>query len=240
MRQDMSQNKNQTNNNKVSKVASENMSEQKRSLRHNSSNLKGSILSGGIPSRRTSHAETQESSFLLSNKGFHSSDTLKDAPDLVCLSHLRWNFVFQRPQHLLTRFAQGQRVFFIEEPIFSLDSTYSGEIGEMGRVDVSRHESGVWVVVPHLKQGLSEQAVNAAQQVLLDGLFAEHEIYKYICWYYTPMAMAFTRHLEPLAVVYDCMDELSAFKGASPVLREREAELFSRADLVFTGGQSPL
>jgi UDP-galactopyranose mutase len=93
-------------------------------------------------------------------------------------------------------------------------------------------------VVPHLREGLSEEAVNAAQQVLLDALFAEHEISKYICWYYTPMARAFTRHLEPLAVVYDCMDELSAFKGASPLLREREAELFSRADLVFTGGQS--
>jgi UDP-galactopyranose mutase len=69
-------------------------------------------------------------------------------------------------------------------------------------------------------------------------LFAQQEIRKYICWYYTPMALAFTRHLEPMAVVYDCMDELSAFKGASPVLKEREAELFGRADLVFIGGQS--
>jgi len=52
------------------------------------------------------------------------------------------------------------------------------------------------------------------------------------------MAIAFTRHLQPQAVVYDCMDELSAFQGASPTLKNYEAELFSRADLVFTGGQS--
>jgi UDP-galactopyranose mutase len=236
----MSQNKNKTqNNNVVSNIASENMGGQKRTLRDKSSNLKGNILSGAIPSRRTSHAEKQESSFLhLSNKGFHSSDTLKDAPDLICLSHLRWNFVFQRPQHLLTRFAKEQRVFFIEEPIYSLDSNYSEETAGVGRVDVSRHESGVWVVVPHLKEGLSEPEAIAAQQLLLAHLFAEHEIGKYIFWYYTPMALAFTRHLEPMAVVYDCMDELSAFKGASPILKECEAELFRRADIVFTGGQS--
>jgi UDP-galactopyranose mutase len=52
------------------------------------------------------------------------------------------------------------------------------------------------------------------------------------------MAIAFTRHLDPLVVIYDCMDELSAFKGANPTLKAREAELFSSADLVFTGGVS--
>lgn len=75
-------------------------------------------------------------------------------------------------------------------------------------------------------------------KLLIDGLFAEHHINKYICWYYTPMAIAFTRHLQPQAVVYDCMDELYAFKGAPPALKKYEAELFRRADLVFTGGQS--
>ncbi len=153
-----------------------------------------------------------------------------DTPDIVCLSHLRWNFVYQRPQHLLVRCAQGQRVFFIEEPIFSPEP--------LGRLDVSQDNNGVVVVVPHLPEGLSQEAVNADLKVLIDGLFAEHNIRKYICWYYTPMAIAFTSHLQPLAIVYDCMDELSAFKGASPALKNNEAELFRRADLVFTGGQS--
>jgi UDP-galactopyranose mutase len=154
----------------------------------------------------------------------------KDTPDLVCLSHLRWNFVFQRPQHLLTRCTQARRVYFIEEPIFSGDP--------VGRLEVTQDSSGVWVVVPHLQEGLNEEAIASAQKVMIDGLFAEHGIHQYICWYYTPMAIAFTQHLKPLAVVYDCMDELSAFKGASPLLKECEAELFRRADLVFTGGQS--
>ncbi|AFZ14363.1 UDP-galactopyranose mutase [Crinalium epipsammum PCC 9333] len=153
-----------------------------------------------------------------------------ETPDLVCLSHLRWNFVFQRPQHLLTRCTQGRRVFFIEEPMFTTDA--------VGRLDVTQHKSGVWVVVPYLQEGLSGDAIASAQKVLLDALFAEHNIAQYICWYYTPMAMSFTQHLNPLAVVYDCMDELSAFKGASPALKEYEAELFRRADLVYTGGQS--
>jgi UDP-galactopyranose mutase len=234
----MSKNNGQMKNGNVSNNVSQQIRKGKQDTPY-----KSTSLNENISSTRTSNSETQESSFLnLSNKSFHSSDTLKDAPDLVCLSHLRWNFVFQRPQHLLTRFAQGRRVFFIEEPMFSSDTSVLPEtakdIGGVGWLDVTRHDSGVWVVVPHLQEGLSEEAANAAQQVLLNALFAEHEISKYICWYYTPMARAFTRHLEPLAVVYDCMDELSAFKGASPLLREREAELFSRADLVFTGGQS--
>jgi len=239
----MSENKGQLKNDNVSNIASQQMGEGKPTARQESRTLKGSILSGGSSSTRTSSVEARDlSSLESSNKGLNGHAPSTDAPDLVCLSHLRWNFVVQRPQHLLTRCAQARRVFFIEEPIFSTDTSVPPEtakaIGGVGWLDVTRHESGVWVVVPHLREGLSEEAVNAAQQVLLDALFAKHEISKYICWYYTPMARAFTRHLEPLAVVYDCMDELSAFKGASPLLREREAELFSRADLVFTGGQS--
>jgi UDP-galactopyranose mutase len=150
--------------------------------------------------------------------------------DLVCFSHLRWDFVYQRPQHLLSRFAKERRVFFVEEPTF-------GE-GPM-RLDVSVRDCGVHVVVPRLPQALeSEGALDAVQRGMIDRLFAEHDIIKPILWYYTPMAMSWTGHLQPAATIYDCMDELSAFKGAPPALKEREAELFKRADLVFTGGQS--
>ena len=170
-------------------------------------------------------------SLYLSNPEFEAKESsFPDAPDLVCLSHLRWNFVYQRPQHLLSRCVQKQRVFFIEEPIFG---PYPS-----ARLDVSMDESGVCVVVPQLIGSLSEEEATAAQQVLIDDMFTQAQINKYILWYYTPMAVTFTRHLEPLVVVYDCMDELSAFQGAPPALRESEAELFSRADIVFTGGQS--
>jgi UDP-galactopyranose mutase len=152
------------------------------------------------------------------------------APDLICLSHLRWNFVYQRPQHLLTRFAQGRRVFFIEEPILGNEPT--------ARLEVRQDKSGVWVAVPHLPEKTSPEAAIAAQQQLLDNLMAEYEIQSYLCWYYTPLALAFTQHLQPLVTIYDCMDELSAFAGASPALKQYEAQLFQRADLIFTGGQS--
>lgn len=150
-------------------------------------------------------------------------------PDLVCLSHLRWDLVFQRPHHLLTRCARDRRVFFIEEPVFGDNRL---------RYDIQPRQNGVQRVVPHLPDGLDEAAMIAAQRALLDALFAEQRIHAHILWYYTPMALPFTRHLRPLATVYDCMDELSAFAGAPPALRQREAELMRRADLVLTGGQS--
>jgi UDP-galactopyranose mutase len=150
--------------------------------------------------------------------------------DLVCFSHLRWDFVYQRPQHLLTRCARDRRVFFFEEPSFD----------DGPRLEVRRNEEGVHVVVPHLPERVRGNRVEeeALLRALLASLFAEHRIREHALWYYTPMAVAWTRHLKPLAVVYDCMDELSAFKFAPAELREREAELFRRAHLVFTGGQS--
>lgn len=151
-------------------------------------------------------------------------------PDLVCLSHLRWDFVYQRPQHLLSRFARQRRVFFIEEPLFTDVPA--------ARMDVSRREDGLHVVVPHLPQEMRGEETDGVMRELVDRLYQEQAIGEHVLWCYTPMAMGWAAHLQPLATVYDCMDELSAFKGAPQSLREREQELFSRADLVFTGGQS--
>lgn len=150
--------------------------------------------------------------------------------DLLVFSHLRWDFVYQRPQHLLSRFATGQRVFFWEEPEFRDNALPS--------LKISPREDLLTVVVPELPTGGSEQQSWALQQELLAGFLEDEAIEDYICWYYTPMARNFTRNLQPAAVVYDCMDELSAFRGAPPGLTRAEEELFSIADLVFTGGQS--
>lgn len=155
----------------------------------------------------------------------------KHLPDMVCLSHLRWNFVWQRPQHLLSRFAKNQRVFFVEEPIVNDDTR--------DRLDIQRHESGVTVVVPHVSRERWEAGDGEpALHELFDSLFIDQNIGEYFFWYYTPMALEWTKHKKPLAIVYDCMDELAAFKGAPPQLIEREKQLFETADLVFTGGQS--
>jgi UDP-galactopyranose mutase len=151
-----------------------------------------------------------------------------NSPDLICLSHLRWNFVFQRPQHLMTRFATRGRVFFFEEPIF--DATQS-------ELRTSR-DQGVYVCVPHLPEGLTRAAITTELRRLLHQLQASFAIDHPIVWYYTPMALDFARDLPARAIVFDCMDELSAFRGAPPELLAQESELLNRADLVFTGGQS--
>ncbi|MBC7794181.1 MAG: NAD(P)-binding protein, partial [Clostridia bacterium] len=147
-------------------------------------------------------------------------------PDLVCLSHLRWQFVFQRPQHLMTRFGRDRRVFFVEEATFGASGV---------SLDVRRCPSGVYVVTPRLPDG--EDAI-AVQRTLIDQLFTDHEIVNPVLWYYTPMAFDFTRHVSASAVIYDCMDELSHFVNAPPELVTLERELFERADHVFTGGRS--
>ena len=150
--------------------------------------------------------------------------------DLVCFSHLRWDFVYQRPQHLLSRSAKSRRVFFVEEPIFGNCSM---------RMDIREAEPGLHVVVPHLPEGLrSEVAINAVMKEMTRQLFLDHDINEYVFWYYTPMALNFTDQFSPVASVYDCMDELSAFKGAHSRLPLLEKELFRRVDLVFTGGRS--
>lgn len=152
------------------------------------------------------------------------------APDLVCFSHLRWDFVYQRPQHLLTRAALERRVFFVEEPLFGNGSM---------RLEVVERDNGVKVAVPHLPDGLrSEIATTALMKEMLHRLFLQHGIRDYIFWYYTPMALGFTKNFSPVASIYDCMDELSAFKGAHSRLAEFEQELFQQVDLVFTGGQT--
>jgi len=147
--------------------------------------------------------------------------------DFVCFSHLRWHFVHQRPQHLMTRFARESRLFFVEEPV----PTDAAE----PHLDVHGTDAGVTLLVPRIPAGVDAEA---AQRTLLDRHFADAGVTRPILWYYTPMSLAFSDHLEASAVVYDCMDELSAFKGAPPQLVERERALMERADLVFTGGYS--
>lgn len=149
--------------------------------------------------------------------------------DLVCFSHLRWGFVFQRPNHLLSRFSKHQRVFFIEEPIF-----HEGE----DKLHIDNYNENLYVVTPHIKSGLSESEVHQRQRKFITNLMTNMKVNRYFSWYYTPMALPFTDHLNPELVVYDCMDELSAFKFAPPELTIREKELFKKADIVFTGGHS--
>ncbi|KQR94791.1 hypothetical protein ASG01_02675 [Chryseobacterium sp. Leaf180] len=144
---------------------------------------------------------------------------------LLCFSHLSWNFVFQRPQHLLTRFAKIYQVLYFEEP----------KIGESHHYTVD-FQDGVYIVQLFVTR--HDEETNAEIAKLIKSVIKEYEIQSYISWYYTPMALDFTYELSPELVIYDSMDELSAFKFAPPRLLALEDELFQMADIVFTGGQT--
>lgn len=149
---------------------------------------------------------------------------------VVCFCHLRWNFVYQRPQHLLTRCQSLAQVHLWEEPVFHDADTAS--------LSCSETPEGVRVLTPVLPNGTGDQEAIALQRELLDEYMSAQSIENFIAWYYTPMALRFSDHLAPEVTIYDCMDELSAFQGAPPELIEQEQRLFERANVVFAGGAS--
>jgi len=160
-----------------------------------------------------------------------SKDTKPNPIDLICLSHLRWGFVFQRPQHLMSRFARTRRVYFIEEPVFE-------KRDEAVMQSAVCPQTGVVVVTPAIPEIHQGKDVQPIIRRLLNRYMSREEIERYIAWFYTPMALEFTADLTPEAIVYDCMDELSLFRGAPVRLCENETQLLRKADLVFTGGVS--
>lgn len=152
--------------------------------------------------------------------------------DLVVFSHLRWGFVYQRPQHLVSRLAaRGWRVQFIEEPVPTT-----------GPARLACHSPlpGLTVVVPHTPVqagGFHDDQIAVLLPLLAQHLQAQHASGG-VAWLYTPMALPLMPAARPRVVVYDCMDELAAFQDAPRQLRQREVALMQRADLMFTGGPS--
>jgi glycosyltransferase involved in cell wall biosynthesis len=150
---------------------------------------------------------------------------------LVVFSHLRWNFVYQRPQHLLSRLASRWPVIFIEEPVPSAAED---------RIETIAAAPGVEVWRPHLRgaaHGFHPEHKAALQRLVAKSM-QKQDITDYWIWFYTPMALPMAEKLEPEGIIYDCMDELSAFKNAPQQLIDQETALFKAADVVFTGGRS--
>ncbi len=150
---------------------------------------------------------------------------------LVVFSHLRWNFVYQRPQHLLSRLASRWPVVFIEEPMPNAAEDHIEHIAAAPGVEVWR---------PHLRGAAAgfHPDHKPALQRLVAKCLQEQRIDDYWVWFYTPMAVPMADKLEPEGIIYDCMDELSLFRGAPRELIDQEIALFSAADIVFTGGRS--
>jgi UDP-galactopyranose mutase len=151
---------------------------------------------------------------------------------IVVFSHLRWNFVYQRPQHLISRLAAKRPVLFIEEP----------ELDREGqpRWERSNPHPNVTVLTPRTPievSGFHADQLRALEPLIAE-LSSELADTALLAWLYTPMALPLAEALGPDAIVYDCMDELSLFLGAPPELLSREAALLECADVVFTGGPS--
>jgi glycosyltransferase involved in cell wall biosynthesis len=162
----------------------------------------------------------------------HGADNLI----LLCFSHLRWNFVYQRPQHLLSRASRELPVIFLEEPVF--------EDVAKPFMRSSAPLPNLTVCTPVLPHGMTDLEITAQQRVMLDDLLAGQGISGYlghekiITWYFTPMALRFSSHLSPRVCVYDCMDELTGFRNAPEELKLLEKRLMERSAVMFTGGLS--
>ncbi|MEO5843419.1 MAG: glycosyltransferase [Caldimonas sp.] len=150
-------------------------------------------------------------------------------PHLIVFSHLRWAFVFQRPQHLLSRLARHFHVVFVEEPMHTSGPAYLERTTPCKGVEVLRAHT------PVDAGGFHDDQLSALQP-MIGGYLADNLIDDYLVWFYTPMALPLLGDLSPRAIVYDCMDELSAFKHAPRQMRQRETALLKCADLVVTGG----
>ncbi len=151
---------------------------------------------------------------------------------LVVLSHLRWDFVYQRPQHVLSRLAQTRPVTVVEEPVHDTGEPY---------LEAIEAAPGVTVLRPHTpvaEPGFADAQLDVVGPLLRKWAVETEVLGACDGWVYTPLATPLLDAFEPATVVYDCMDELSAFDHAPPALLAREQDLLDRADLVFTGGPS--
>ena len=167
--------------------------------------------------------------------------TMTSDPDLVVLSHLRWNFVWQRPQHLVSRLAarraaRGARTWFVEEPVAADVSEATLRQQDAGAV------TRVWLEVPldvpAAALGFGCPGSETYGGLVTELLESEGRPLHPDVWVYTPMAMDVAAELAPTTLVYDVMDDLASFRNAPRGLRLLRRRLLTEADVVFTGGRS--
>lgn len=165
-----------------------------------------------------------------------ADEAAPESPPIIAFSHLSWDWVWQRPQQYLSRFGKHHRILFVETYCADvartevttrvLEAHPNITVAQM-RLPASRWHDG------HFIDAERRRALQAALSDDLRGQF-KHPL----LWFYDPMAVVpFAGHLNEEAIVYDCMDELSQFRGAPPELIARERRLLEVADVVFCGGQ---
>ena len=178
---------------------------------------------GPAPAHEISSEQRQRRSMFRRHEGLMQT--------LIVFSHLRWDFVYQRPQHLLSRLAKHYRVIFFEEPVRGKQTPFLQRWAPCSNVEVLRPHTTVDAV------GFHDDQLPELKHLLADYL-SDFSIENYLVWFYTPMALPLLAELTPQAVIYDCMDELSAFRNAPRQMIQREKALLKRAQLVLTGGPS--
>ena len=160
-----------------------------------------------------------------------------EAYSIVVHSHLKWDWVWQRPQQFLSRLSDKHRVLFVEAP-----DVYDG--AHVTRVDLREvtdfpNINVLQIKIPAKRRSDTtwiDQERRRVVQSLLSGPLGQ-SFTSIVQWFYDPMAVtAFAGQLDEQLIVYDCMDELSLFRGAPPELVRRERELLALADVVFAGG----
>lgn len=170
----------------------------------------------------------------------------KPQPKILCLAHLGWDYVWQRPQHILSRLARHYPVMYVNEPELTAAAErepYLKPIADDGNVSA-------WQPMFPDRAGVLEQwrenyvqlvqslLAQQGERIVLTSRNASESSGPLILWFYTPTPYYFLDHIPADLVVYDVMDELANFKNAAPDLREREARLLAQADVIFTGGRS--
>jgi len=152
-------------------------------------------------------------------------------------SHLRWDWVWQRPQQFLSRLSHRHPILFVEEPL-AVDGVRTPR-AELRNVDGLPNVTVLRTEFPPALMN-DRSALDSEQKRLVLATLAGplgRVFTRPVQWFYDPMAtLAFAGQMNERATVYDCMDQLSQFRGAPPELIRRERELLTIADVVFAGG----
>lgn len=173
----------------------------------------------------------------LRDTALHSNGHTKlDEPGIIVFSHLRWNFVWQRPQQFLSRFGEKHPILFVEEPMWDLAA------GEQPRAEIQEVQANITTLVPHMPAGATKDELDGARREMVRDALKSHpqsnRFQSPLLWYYSPMDAAWSLgYFNSRGIIYDCMDELSLFAGAPAELVEQEARLIKNADIVFAGGK---
>ena len=182
--------------------------------------------STGSGTRRISTLMRLTSAFIFPERVLMSAP-----PVLLVFCHLRWSFVYQRPQHLLARLAEKWQVVYVEEPVCTEGPAH---------LETREISARLTVMVPHTPVaavGFHDDQL-ALLQPLIETALKARNLHADVAWLYTPMALPLAKSFAPTCLVYDCMDELTGFKDAPRQLRQRESALLKEAARVFTGGPS--